>query len=136
MSREIQQSNKAPRHHNDNFESDKRFIETVAELRSKKNNPKREGKIILPPQIDSFLKQGHKNILLVDDAIDSGATLNLIKEHIHKNYQNSNIKIAVITITTKEPIISADYYIYNNRTLIRFPWSNDIKKKNAKRTSC
>ena len=33
MSREIQQSNKAPRHHNDNFESDKRFIETVAELR-------------------------------------------------------------------------------------------------------
>ncbi|WP_368126478.1 hypothetical protein, partial [Bacteroides faecis] len=25
--------NKAPRHHNDNFESDKRFIETVAELR-------------------------------------------------------------------------------------------------------
>ncbi|MFS2464295.1 BF3164 family lipoprotein, partial [Parabacteroides distasonis] len=24
---------KAPRHHNDNFESDKRFIETVAELR-------------------------------------------------------------------------------------------------------
>ncbi|MDU6157234.1 MAG: hypothetical protein E6641_23105, partial [Bacteroides faecis] len=32
-SREIQQSNKAPRHHNDNFESDKRFIETVAELR-------------------------------------------------------------------------------------------------------
>ena len=36
MSREIQQSNKAPRHHNDNFESDKRFIETVAELRSLK----------------------------------------------------------------------------------------------------
>ena len=35
MSREIQQSNKAPRHHNDNFESDKRFIETVAELRLK-----------------------------------------------------------------------------------------------------
>ena len=35
MSREIQQSNKAPRHHNDNFESDKRFIETVAELRMK-----------------------------------------------------------------------------------------------------
>lgn len=34
MSREIQQSNKAPRHHNDNFESDKRFIETVAELRT------------------------------------------------------------------------------------------------------
>ncbi|MDU6154993.1 MAG: rRNA adenine N-6-methyltransferase family protein, partial [Bacteroides faecis] len=33
LSREIQQSNKAPRHHNDNFESDKRFIETVAELR-------------------------------------------------------------------------------------------------------
>ena len=34
LSRETQHSNKAPRHHNDNFESNKRFIETVAELRS------------------------------------------------------------------------------------------------------
>ena len=33
MSREILHSNKAPRHHDDNFESNKRFIETVAELR-------------------------------------------------------------------------------------------------------
>ena len=43
MSREIQQSNKAPRHHNDNFESDKRFIETVAELRSMKILSRIEG---------------------------------------------------------------------------------------------
>ena len=42
MSREIQQSNKAPRHHNDNFESDKRFIETVAELRLINNTIKVE----------------------------------------------------------------------------------------------
>lgn len=106
-----------------------RIIESIIlERKSKKKNPKREGKIILPSTIDSFLRQGNRNILLVDDAIDSGATLNLIKEHIHKNYPNSNIKIAVITVTTKTPIINADYYIYNNRTLIRFPWSNDIKK--------
>lgn len=37
MSREIKHSNKAPRHHNDIFESNKRFIETVAELRKKSN---------------------------------------------------------------------------------------------------
>ena len=39
LSREIQHSNKAPRHHNDNFESIKRFIETVAELRISKYFP-------------------------------------------------------------------------------------------------
>jgi len=44
LSREIQQSNKAPRHHNDNFESDKRFIETVAELR--KNIKRRKGVVL------------------------------------------------------------------------------------------
>ena len=34
LSREILHSNKAPRHHNNNFESNKRFFKTVAELRS------------------------------------------------------------------------------------------------------
>ena len=34
LSREILHSNKAPRHHNNNFESNKRFFETVAELRN------------------------------------------------------------------------------------------------------
>lgn len=111
-----------------------RIIESIVlENKSKRNNPKRIGKVILPPDIDSFLRQGNKKVLLVDDAIDSGATLNLIRNFFFEHYPTSDIKIAVITVTTKTPIINADYYIYNNRTLIRFPWSNDIKKKKCKK---
>ena len=45
------------------------------------------------------------------------------------HYNNISIKIAVITVTTPHPIIDADFYLYHNRVLVRFPWSNDVKKK-------
>ena len=59
MSREIQQSNKAPRHHNDNFESDKRFIETVAELRF---NPLRSLKVDNDLVYNRLLSSNYINI--------------------------------------------------------------------------
>lgn len=45
------------------------------------------------------------------------------------HYNNISIKIAVITVTTPHPIIDADFYLYHNRVLVRFPWSNDVKRK-------
>lgn len=106
-----------------------RMLESVVlERKAKKNNPKRTGPIIIPEEIDEFLKESPKKILLVDDAIDSGATLYLLKEHLGI-YKNAAIKLAVITVTTPHPITDADYYLYHDRVLVRFPWSNDVKKK-------
>lgn len=107
-----------------------RMLESVIlEKKAQKNNPKRTGTIIIPKDIDEFLKENPKRILLVDDAIDSGATLNLIKEYLESHYKNATVKIAVITVTTPHPIIDADFCLYHDRVLVRFPWSNDVKKK-------
>lgn len=107
-----------------------RILESLfLEMKAKRYNPKREGKIELPVNIDSFLKTRARNILLVDDAIDSGATLNLIKAYLLNHYKDITVKIAVITVTTTHPIVDADYSLFHDRILVRFPWSNDVKKK-------
>lgn len=108
-----------------------RMLESfVLEKKAKRHNPKREGKIIFSAEVLKFLESDdRKRVLLVDDAIDTGATLNLIKEHLESHFKNIEIKIAVITVTMPHPIVDADFYLFHNRTLIRFPWSNDLKNK-------
>lgn len=69
-----------------------------------------------------------KYILVVDDAVDSGNTLMAVKETIESLDSDVEIRTAAITVTTSAPAIIPDYYIYHNRTLIRFPWSKDAAK--------
>ena len=64
-------------------------------------------------------------ILLLDDAIDTGATINKARKQILEKYPDVKIRIACITVTTDNPICEADYTLYHNRTLCRFPWSID-----------
>ena len=107
-----------------------RMLEAVIlEQKAKRKNPKREGVISFPQDVDSLLKSELKNVLLIDDAIDSGATLHLLKEYLEKHYANIVVKIAVITVTTPNPIVDADYFLFHDRVLVRFPWSNDVKMK-------
>lgn len=107
-----------------------RMLESVIlEQRARRKNPKREGRINFPQDIDFFLRSEPKKVLLIDDAIDSGATLHLIKGYLENHYTNITVKIAVITVTTPNPIVDADYFLFHNRILVRFPWSNDVAKK-------
>ena len=69
----------------------------------------------------------HPEILLIDDAIDSGDTLFAIVETLKKTNPEANVDIAVFTETTQRPRIRANHTLYRNRTLIRFPWSSDYK---------
>ena len=66
-------------------------------------------------------------ILLIDDAIDSGDTLRAITETLKKTNPDTETDIAVVTETTNRPCIRANYTLYRNRTLIRFPWASDYK---------
>ncbi len=76
----------------------------------------------------SFL-QARENgkILIVDDAIDSGATMKAVLDLVRKEANSAcTIKTAAITVTTDTPLIQPDYILYNN-VLCRFPWSFDFK---------
>jgi hypoxanthine phosphoribosyltransferase len=66
-----------------------------------------------------------EKILIVDDAVDSGATLSTVIEAIERLPGKRNLRTAVITVTTSSPLVMPDFFIYNNHTLIRFPWSAD-----------
>lgn len=61
-------------------------------------------------------------ILVVDDAADSGATLAAVLRAIGPKA----VAVAVLTVTTPDPAVRPDYTLYDNRTLLRFPWSKDF----------
>lgn len=74
------------------------------------------------------ISQGNCNILIVDDAIDSGATMNGVIKALNEQYPGNNIKTAAITVTTSNPLLNVDFKIFKNRELVRFPWSKDMKQ--------
>ena len=86
-------------------------------------------KIHLPDRlIEILIREEEPKVLIVDDAIDSGNTLFAIENSLKEVKPEIRIRVAVLTVTTSNPIRDADYYLYHNGTLIRFPWSNDYKK--------
>ena len=86
--------------------------------------------IEMPLGLRKILKEEKfPKILIIDDAIDSGDTLFDIVATLKKTNPNAVIRIAVLTETTRNPRIRADVALYRNRTLIRFPWSNDYKNQ-------
>ncbi len=66
-----------------------------------------------------------ERILVVDDAVDSGATLKTVVDAIKSVNKTAVVRSAAITVTTDTPLLMPDYTIYTNHTLIRFPWSAD-----------
>ncbi len=101
----------------------------INEWRSKGKEPVRVGEIRLPEEISAQLSDlgTSATVLLVDDAIDTGATLKMARKQLLEKFPKINIKVAVITVTTRHPVCDADFYLYHNRTLCRFPWSNDYR---------
>ena len=66
-------------------------------------------------------------ILIIDDAVDSGATLQAVTDTISAINTAAVIASAALTVTTPAPIARPDYTLYDNCTLIRFPWSKDYR---------
>lgn len=68
---------------------------------------------------------GSGRILVVDDAVDSGATLDGVLRALRGAAPKADIRSAAVTVTTAHPLARPDYAVFNNFTLIRFPWSMD-----------
>lgn len=100
-----------------------RTIESrVGEWRSHHSMPVRLGDIPLEHPIAPGSR-----VLLVDDALDTGATLQKARQQLLAQYPGITVRTAVITVTTARPACDADFCLYHNRTLCRFPWSNDYR---------
>ncbi len=68
---------------------------------------------------------GCERLLIVDDAVDSGATLQAVRQAVRLLRPDADVLTAVITVTTRKPLALPDFSLYNDFTLIRFPWSMD-----------
>lgn len=83
----------------------------------------------LPQSLNELLASKERpKVLLIDDAIDSGATLQAVMEAMKQVNPRVEITVAVITVTTSKPKVKADYAVYTDSTLVRFPWSIDYKQ--------
>ncbi|MBR5715345.1 MAG: phosphoribosyltransferase [Bacteroidales bacterium] len=124
-----------------------RIVESrVNEWRSKGKEPVRIGEIRLPEDIAALLSTPStpsnlsnssnpsppSTVLLVDDAIDTGATIHQARQQLLEQFPDIILRVAVITVTTPLPICDADFSLYHNRTLCRFPWSNDYRSNSTR----
>ena len=71
--------------------------------------------------------KGCKNIVLVDDSVDTGYSIKACQEEIKSFFSNSTIKIAAFNYFEKSArMVKTDYYIFKD-TMVNGPWSNDSK---------
>jgi len=71
-----------------------------------------------------------KKILLVDDAVDTGHSIGAVLNYLtHKGLKKENIKIAVLTTTGPDPVVSADF-MHLDQVICAFPWSYDSREHN------
>ena len=73
--------------------------------------------------------EGRKRILVTDDAVDSGATLDAVIRALSSALPEAEIRSAAITVTTRHPLTRPDVALFDNQTLIRFPWSKDYRNR-------
>lgn len=71
----------------------------------------------------------YERLLIVDDSVDSGATLDAVRRAVKLKSPQADVLTAVITVTTRKPLVFPDFSLYNNLTLIRFPWSIDNRHR-------
>lgn len=100
----------------------------VLEWKRRHSEPKPAPYVEVSDGLISIMSQKkNPEILVIDDAIDSGDTLAAIVKALKGINTDARIRTSVMTETTRSPRIRADYTLYRNRTLIRFPWSNDYR---------
>lgn len=98
-------------------------------LRHRCGRKRPAAQVLLPEALRLRLEHATApEILIIDDAIDSGDTLFGVINSLKEVNPRAKAMVAVVTVTTSRPRVDADFHLYHNRTLIRFPWSDDYKK--------
>lgn len=72
--------------------------------------------------------QSVRNILIIDDAVDSGRSLVQVVNFIRKHNLNCHIATCAVVVTSlRRTSHKPDYFKYSD-VLIRFPWAADAKQ--------
>lgn len=80
----------------------------------------------ITPELAAELRRDPRGrILIVDDAVDSGATLLSVAEAVRKTVPEAEIRTAVITVTRPGAVTTPDWSLYPEGTIVRFPWAPD-----------
>ena len=80
--------------------------------------------------VQAAVEDQARNILVVDDAVDSGVTLAAVVQSLRHQLRNAvDVRSAAITVTRPpgRRLVSPDYVLYED-TLCRFPWSFDYRE--------
>jgi hypoxanthine phosphoribosyltransferase len=107
----------------------------IAEHRARlfKNGLMRQGQRTIPANEIAAIEEALRDyaqprVLIVDDAIDTGATLQAVAGQIASIApMHAMIRTAALTVTSAAPLIEPDYVIYRH-VLCRFPWSRDFRQ--------
>lgn len=76
---------------------------------------------------DAVRSLGLGNLLVVDDAVDSGATLGCVVQNLRAALPSGTRVIsAVLTKTRPNSLFEPDFHLYD-QVLCRFPWSFDFR---------
>lgn len=89
--------------------------------------PREVGAVELSPDAVAAIA-GAGRVLIVDDAIDSGATMARVLEAVRGVGGERQTATAVINVTTKKHLVEPDYRLYVDRRLVRYPWSKDFRE--------
>ena len=97
-----------------------------------KHNDKREVKATTA--LKDYLSANPKaHVLVVDDAVDSGATMKAVVGWLESVAPEVSVTTAAVTVTTPSPALRPDVAIFEKGILCRFPWSADFKSSKKAR---
>lgn len=82
-----------------------------------------ELKEILPIHTEDW--QQYKNILLVDDIVDTGASFKHMLALLKKGVPEATVKTVALFYKAKKSCVKPDYYAQETNEWIVFPWEND-----------
>lgn len=65
-----------------------------------------------------------ERLLVVDDAVDSGATLAAVLQEL-RSVTEAEVRSAVLAVTFPAPAVIPEYAVHRKGVLLRLPWSDD-----------
>lgn len=88
-----------------------------------------ERSISLDNNLENYLASINAGkVIIVDDAVDSGATLKNLLMFLEKINPEVEFRSAALVLTQENPLVFPDVCLYQ-KVLLRFPWSNDYKNE-------